>query len=68
GLGYMMRDCLNQLMVTLVEEDAKLDPKYDFDGDEHVYEDEEVCLLDVGKSLAIKRALNVDASKTDNDL
>ncbi|GJS89589.1 hypothetical protein Tco_0772225 [Tanacetum coccineum] len=50
------------------EEDAEPAPKYDFDGDELVYEDEEVCLPDVGESLVIKRALNVDVSKTDNDL
>nr|GEV06061.1 putative reverse transcriptase domain-containing protein [Tanacetum cinerariifolium] len=50
------------------EEDAKPAPKYDFDGDELVYEDEEAYLPDVGESLVIQRALNVDASKTDNDL
>nr|GEX79243.1 zf-CCHC domain-containing protein [Tanacetum cinerariifolium] len=33
-----------------------------------MYEDEEVCLPDVGESLVIQRALNVHASKTDNDL
>ncbi|GJW53499.1 reverse transcriptase domain-containing protein [Tanacetum coccineum] len=55
-------------MVTLVEEDAESAPKYDSNGDEIMYEDEEVCLPDVGESLVIQRALNVDASKTNNDL
>ncbi|GJS97673.1 hypothetical protein Tco_0804641 [Tanacetum coccineum] len=41
GLGHVMRDCPNQQMVTLVEEDAEAAPKYDSDGDELVYEDEE---------------------------
>nr|GEY67478.1 reverse transcriptase domain-containing protein [Tanacetum cinerariifolium]GEZ27779.1 reverse transcriptase domain-containing protein [Tanacetum cinerariifolium] len=49
------------------EEDAESVPNYDFDGDELVYEDEDVCLPDVGESLVIQRALKVDASKTDND-
>ncbi|GJZ07657.1 hypothetical protein Tco_0541450 [Tanacetum coccineum] len=35
------------------EEDAEPAPKYDSDGDELVYEDEEVCLPDVGESLVI---------------
>ncbi|GKE18508.1 hypothetical protein Tco_1426085 [Tanacetum coccineum] len=50
------------------EEDVETGPKYDSDGDELVYEDEEVCLPNVGASLVIQRALNVDASKTDNNL
>nr|GEU73953.1 hypothetical protein [Tanacetum cinerariifolium] len=36
------------------EKDVKHAPKYDFDGDELVYEDEEVCLPDVGESLVIR--------------
>ncbi|GKE02527.1 reverse transcriptase domain-containing protein [Tanacetum coccineum] len=68
GLGHVMRDYPNQPMVTLVEEDASSAPKYDSDGDEIMYKDEEVCLPDVGESLVIQRALNVDASKTNNDL
>nr|GEU93731.1 retrovirus-related Pol polyprotein from transposon 297 family [Tanacetum cinerariifolium] len=40
--------------------------------EEHVIamrsEDEEVCLPDVGESLVIQQALNVDAFKTNNDL
>nr|GEU84744.1 hypothetical protein [Tanacetum cinerariifolium] len=32
------------------EDDAEPAPKYDFDGDELVYEDEEACLPDVGNS------------------
>nr|GEV20984.1 hypothetical protein [Tanacetum cinerariifolium] len=32
-------------------EDVKPAPKYDFDSDELVFEDEEVCLLDVGNSI-----------------
>ncbi|GKB87652.1 hypothetical protein Tco_0959924 [Tanacetum coccineum] len=35
------------------EEDAEPAPKYDYDGDELVYEDEEVSLPDVGESLVI---------------
>nr|GEW55176.1 putative reverse transcriptase domain-containing protein [Tanacetum cinerariifolium] len=50
------------------KKDAEHAPKYDSDRDELVYKDEEVCLHDVGESLVIQRALNVDASKTDNDL
>ncbi|GJT66009.1 hypothetical protein Tco_1017489 [Tanacetum coccineum] len=50
------------------EEDAEPAPKYDSDGDELVYEDEEACLPDVGESLVIQRALNVDASMTNNNL
>ncbi|GJZ22662.1 reverse transcriptase domain-containing protein [Tanacetum coccineum] len=34
------------------EEDAEPAPKYDLDGDELVFEDEEVCLLDVGNSIS----------------
>ncbi|PWA78542.1 hypothetical protein CTI12_AA213720 [Artemisia annua] len=67
GLGHVMRDCPNQQMVTLVEEDSEPAPKYYSDGDELVYEDEEVILPDVGELLIIQRALNADASKTDND-
>ncbi|GJV18273.1 reverse transcriptase domain-containing protein [Tanacetum coccineum] len=46
GLGHMMRECPNQQMVTLVEENAKPAPKYDSKRDELVYEDEEVVLPD----------------------
>nr|GEU53596.1 reverse transcriptase domain-containing protein [Tanacetum cinerariifolium] len=43
----------NAHMVTLVEEDAKPAPKYDSEGDEIVYQVQEVCLPDVGASLVI---------------
>ncbi|GKE60278.1 hypothetical protein Tco_1510645, partial [Tanacetum coccineum] len=46
------------------EEDAERAPKYDSDGDELVYEDEEVCL---GESLVIQRVLSVAPSKSIND-
>ncbi|GKA79494.1 reverse transcriptase domain-containing protein [Tanacetum coccineum] len=49
------------------EEDAEPTPKYDSDGDELVYEDEEVCLPDVGESLVIQRVLSVTPSKSIDD-
>nr|GEX63235.1 putative reverse transcriptase domain-containing protein [Tanacetum cinerariifolium] len=50
------------------EEDVEPAPKYDSNGDELVYEDKEVCLPDVGESLVIQQDLNVNVSKTDNNL
>nr|GEW19377.1 reverse transcriptase domain-containing protein [Tanacetum cinerariifolium] len=49
------------------EKDVEHVPKYDSDGDELVYEDEEVCLHDVGKSLVIQRVLKVAPSKSIDD-
>ncbi|GJW83441.1 hypothetical protein Tco_0156586 [Tanacetum coccineum] len=49
------------------EEDAEPAPKYDSDGDELVYEDEEVCLPDVGESLVTQRVLSVAPSKSIDD-
>nr|GEZ65747.1 reverse transcriptase domain-containing protein [Tanacetum cinerariifolium] len=49
------------------EKDVEPAPKYDSDGHELVYEDEKVCLLDVGESLVIQRVLNVAPSKSIDD-
>nr|GEW85042.1 reverse transcriptase domain-containing protein [Tanacetum cinerariifolium] len=49
------------------EKDVEPAPKYDFNGDDLVYEDEEVCLHDVGESLVIQRVLNVAPSKFIDD-
>nr|GEZ30464.1 reverse transcriptase domain-containing protein [Tanacetum cinerariifolium] len=49
------------------EKDVVPTPKYDSDGDELVYEDEEVCLPDVDESLVIQRVVNVAPSKSFDD-
>nr|GEY13061.1 putative reverse transcriptase domain-containing protein [Tanacetum cinerariifolium] len=49
------------------EKDVEPAPEYDFDGDELMYEDEKVCLLNVGESLVIQWVLNVAPSKSIDD-
>nr|GEV38011.1 hypothetical protein [Tanacetum cinerariifolium] len=49
------------------EKDVERAPKNDFNRDDLVYEDEEVCLPDVGESLVIQRVLNVAPSKSIDD-
>lgn len=60
GVGHLARDCPNQQVTALVDEENG--PIYDTDGDELVYEE---LPPDQGESLVLQRVLNVTKSIDD---
>ncbi|PWA79605.1 reverse transcriptase domain-containing protein [Artemisia annua] len=63
GLGHYARDCPNQKIVTIVDEE--IEPVYDTDGEgDELINNEEVVYADHGEALVIQRVLNVAASQS----